>query len=123
MRPISLTLQAFGPFADRTGLDLRDLDSQHLFGIYGPTGGGKTSVLDAISFALFGVSSGGEREMTDLRSHHASSGDLTFVELVFSLGERCYFLRREPTQDIRAKRGDGLVTHTHAAWVGSRRRK
>ncbi len=117
MRPIHLAMQAFGPFAELTRLDLRDLEGHHLFGIFGPTGGGKTSVLDAICFALFGVSSGGEREMADLRSHHAPPEALTFVELVFALGKRRYFLRREPTQELPAKRGEGMVTHAHAAWL------
>ncbi len=70
MRPIRLALQAFGPFADRQVIDFRSSLDQRLFGFYGETGGGKTSILDGMCFALFGESSGLERKGEDLRSHH-----------------------------------------------------
>ena len=67
MRPIKLTLQAFGPFADTQTVDFREALESRLFGIYGPTGAGKTSILDGLCFALFGESSGQERQGDDLR--------------------------------------------------------
>ena len=117
MRPLRLEFQAFGPFATRNVVDLTALEGHPLFGIYGPTGGGKTTVLDALSFVLFGESSGGERTPADLRSHYAPPDVLTYAELVFQLGGRTYLARREPTQSVKARRGDGMTTHQHAAWL------
>ena len=62
MRPLRLTLSAFGPFAGDQTIDFRHALDARLFGIYGPTGAGKTSILDGICFALFGESSGEERK-------------------------------------------------------------
>ena len=72
MRPIKMRLKAFGPFPDTQTVDFRTALGARLFGIYGPTGAGKTSILDGICFALFGESSGQERHGDDLRSHHAT---------------------------------------------------
>ena len=107
MRPIKLTLQAFGPFAERQEIDFRNCLDQRLFGFYGETGGGKTSILDGLCFALFGESSGLERRGEDLRSHHVGSEVETVVEFVFELGDKRYFIRRLPEQTIKARRGSG----------------
>jgi exonuclease SbcC len=115
MRPIKLTLQAFGPFADTQTVDFREALETRLFGIYGPTGAGKTSILDGLCFALFGESSGQERQGEDLRSHHATVAVETEAHLIFEVGVKRYFLVRRPRQIVRGKRGDALVERQHWA--------
>lgn len=107
MKPIVLTMQAFGPFADKQLIDFRKLGEKSFFLIHGATGSGKTSILDGICFALFGDSSGGEREARQMRSHHADVDTLTEVSFDFSLGEKRYRVRRSPDQMRKSKRGDG----------------
>ena len=114
MRPIKLTLQAFGPFAGEVVLDFRPALDQRLFGIYGPTGSGKSSILDGLCFALFGQSSGEERLATQLRSDHAA-GDLpTSVSLIFEVGAKRYYIQRNPAQTVLG-RGDRPVDRVHTA--------
>lgn len=115
MRPIKMRLTAFGPFADAQTVDFRNALGSRLFGIYGPTGAGKTSILDGICFALFGESSGQERQGDDLRSHHATPEVETEVELVFEVGSKRYHVIRRPRQTVRGKRGDALVERQHTA--------
>ena len=114
MRPIKLTLQAFGPFAGKVVLDFRAALDQRLFGIYGPTGSGKTSILDGICFALFGQSSGEERQAPQLRSDHAADDVPTEVTLIFEVGAKRYYIRRSPAQSV-AGRGGHLTTRQHTA--------
>ncbi|QSX42055.1 AAA family ATPase [Shewanella cyperi] len=107
MRPLTLELCAFGPFADRQTIDFSVLGSNPLFLINGPTGAGKTSILDAICFALYGKTTGNEREASQMRCDTADDGLLTEVSFEFELGDRRYLVRRIPEQ-LRAKsRGDG----------------
>jgi len=115
MRPLRLTLTAFGPFAGDQVIDFRHALDARLFGIYGPTGAGKTSVLDGICFALFGESSGEERKGEDLRSHHAGPEIITEVRLVFEVGAKRYHIVRRPRQTVRAQRGGGLTERAHYA--------
>jgi exonuclease SbcC len=107
MKPLVVEMQAFGPFADRQVIDFRELGSKTFFLIHGPTGSGKTSILDGICFALFGDSSGGEREGRHLRSHHADSDTLTQVSFDFALGADRYRVRRVPEQMRKSQRGGG----------------
>src|ERR671914_72837 len=109
MRPIKLSLQAFGPYPGKVSVDFRAALDQRLFGIYGPTGAGKTSILDAICFAFFGASSGDERKANHLRSHFVGPDTETFVELIFEVGPKRYFVRRSPSQNLKAKRGGGTT--------------
>jgi exonuclease SbcC len=108
-------LQAFGPYACRTEVNFQAATRMPLFGIYGPTGSGKTSILDAICFALFAESSGGERLGVDLRSSYSDDNIETYVELLFMLGDNCYLIHRKPEQTIAKKRGDGTVKRRHEA--------
>ncbi|MDX1655453.1 MAG: SMC family ATPase, partial [Candidatus Competibacteraceae bacterium] len=115
MRPLKLSLQAFGPYAGRQVLDFRQLRDNRLFLIHGPTGGGKTTLLDAISFALYGESSGGDRAVENLRSDHAGAEHQTQVELDFRVGERRYRVRRTPKQQRPKLRGEGTLTEQPTA--------
>lgn len=115
MRPIKMRLTAFGPFPDTQAVDFRPALGARLFGIYGPTGAGKTSILDGICFALFGESSGQERQGDDLRSHHATPDIETEVSLIFEVGAKRYHVVRRPRQTVRGKRGDTLVERQHWA--------
>ena len=113
MRPITLTITAFGPFANTQVVDFTSLGERTMFLIEGPIGSGKTSILDAICFALFGVSSGDEREGPDLRSQHAEPGRLTEVIFEFELGAgrgaRRYRVKRAPAQSRPPQRGSGAL--------------
>lgn len=115
MRPVKMTLSAFGPFADTQTVDFRSALGSRLFGIYGPTGAGKTSILDGICFSLFGESSGQERQGDDLRSHHATPDVETEARLIFEVGVKRYHVVRRPRQTVRGKRGDALVERQHWA--------
>ena len=109
MKPLKLTLQAFGPFAGREEVDFTRLPAGALFLISGPTGAGKTSILDGITYALYGDTSGGERSAREMRSHHADDALQTEIEFDFALGERRYRVKRVPEQERAALRGSGLV--------------
>lgn len=110
MKPLKLTLQAFGPFAGAESIDFALLGSNPLFLINGPTGAGKSSILDAICFALYGQTTGAEREPAQMRCDHADADFLTEVTLDFSLGEKNYRIRRIPTQERPKSRGEGTTT-------------
>ena len=113
MRPHKLTLCAFGPYAAEQVIDFDQLGGRNLFLITGPTGAGKTTVFDAICFALYGRASSMERDGAALRSHFAVGDAETFVELEFSLGDKRSWVRRSPWQLRPKKRGSGLT----AFWV------
>ena len=109
MKPLLLTMQAFGPFAGREVVDFTLLPAGALYLISGPTGAGKTSILDGLCFALYGQSSGAERKGPELRSDHAKSGMPTEVALTFGLGTRRFRLARSPQQERPARRGTGTT--------------
>lgn len=117
MRPIRLTLNAFGPYAGKEVVDFTAALDAGIFGIYGDTGAGKTTIFDGIAFALFGQSSGAERVSDDMLSHYADPKEITFVELVFDLGEKRYVIRRIPKQERAANRGDGTTSQAHEAYL------
>ena len=110
MRPLRLTMSAFGPYAGKTELSLEQLGSRGLYLITGDTGAGKTTIFDAISFALFGEASGDSRAADMLRSQYADAETPTQVELVFAYAGKTYTVRRSPEYERPAKRGDKLVT-------------
>ena len=113
MRPLKLTMSAFGPYSDTVTLDMDSLGSEGLYLICGDTGAGKTTIFDAITFALYGEASGSNRNSSELRSKSASVDTKTFVELVFKIGKDTYTLRRSPEYERAAKRGGG-TTHQAA---------
>lgn len=108
MRPLVLKIQAFGPYCEEVILDFADLKGELLFLIHGATGAGKTMILDAIVYALFGTTSGGLRTGETLRSDFADSTLETVVEFTFALGNKKYRMERRPKQELKKKRGDGV---------------
>ena len=109
MRPIKLTMSAFGPYAGKSELELDKLGQNGLYLITGDTGAGKTTLFDAITFALYGETSGRNRNATMLRSKYADPETPTWVELVFSYNGKVYTVRRNPEYLRPAKRGEGLT--------------
>ncbi len=107
MKPILLEICAFGPYADKQILDFTILEERKFFLIYGPTGAGKTSVLDAMCYALYGATSGDVRSGEAMRSDYASSSVSTYVRFDFAIGEKRYRIERSPAQEVLKKRGVG----------------
>lgn len=107
MRPVRLTMQAFGPYAGRQVVDFRAAVASGLFGIYGPTGSGKSSIFSAMTFALFGEAARAEQDSPSLRSDHADPDLRTEVEFVFDIGDRRYVALRRPDQARPRLRGTG----------------
>lgn len=111
MRPLKLQMRAFGPFQGTETIDFSELGANRLFLIHGETGAGKTSILDAMVFALYGDTSGGEREGAQMRCESADPSLPTEVTFDFALGERRFRVHRRPKQELAAQRGPGgLVT-------------
>ncbi len=117
MKPLRLTMQAFGPYAQREVVDFTDAMKAGLFGIYGPMGAGKSSIFSAISFALFGEAARGDQDTGSLRSDHAAADLQTEVELVFEVGQKRYCIRRRPDQMRPAQRGGGETREAHSASI------
>ncbi|MGC9423428.1 AAA family ATPase [Vibrio sp.] len=115
MRPIQLTLQAFGPFATQQIIDFSQFGHAPLFLINGPTGAGKSSILDAICYALYGETTGSERSGDQMRCDYAPNSLLTEVQFIFELNQRRFMITRSPDQEVAKQRGEGTTKKNHAA--------
>ncbi|GGM23310.1 nuclease SbcCD subunit C [Paraliobacillus quinghaiensis] len=108
MRAISIMLSAFGPYKDEQVIDFRELGDESIFLVTGPTGAGKTTIFDAICFALYGKASGSERDHDTFRSHFAEQNDKTAVSFTFQLKDTTYLIYRQPRQLKPKERGEGF---------------
>ena len=115
MRPHKLTISAFGPYAGQTEIDFDKFGTQGLFLITGDTGAGKTTIFDAITYALFGEASGSSRDDSMFRSTYADPDVPTFVELRFEYGGKLYLVKRSPKQERPKARGTGYTTQNAEA--------
>lgn len=109
MRPVKLTISAFGPYAGKVELDMDKLGDRGLYLIAGDTGAGKTTLFDAITFALYDGASGENREPVMFRSKYAAPDTPTFVELVFIYAGKEYRVTRNPEYERPARRGTGTT--------------
>lgn len=110
MKPLKLTMQAFGPYAGMETIDFKELENRTMFVISGKTGSGKTTIFDGISYAIYGKASGEDRNGPDLRSQFADDELLTEVTLEFSLRQKTYRITRSPQQDRKKKSGEGTTS-------------
>lgn len=117
MRPLRLLLQAFGPYLEKTELDLTRFGENGLFLISGPTGGGKTSLLDAMSFALYCRATGGKRKFSGMRCMSAGMDEPTVVEFDFSLQGTAYRFRRSQYLHINRNTKKPEPRETHECFV------
>lgn len=117
MRPLKLCVSAFGPYAKQTVFDLEQFGNKGLYLITGDTGAGKTTVFDAITFALFGEASGRIRDTNMFRSKYADKETPTFVELEFEYDHEKYFIKRNPAYQRAKKSGDGFTLQIAEAQI------
>ena len=117
MKPISLTIEAFGPYRDSVTLDFSELQNHSMFLISGPTGAGKTSILDAMVYALYGEPSGEVRKTDAIRSDFAEPDRMTRVDFSFAIGDAQYRVERLPKQMVAKKRGTGMREQNASATV------
>ena len=117
MKPISLTIEAFGPYRDSVTLDFSQLENHSMFLISGPTGAGKTSILDAMVYALYGEPSGEVRKTDAIRSDFAEPDRLTRVDFSFAIGDAQYRVERLPKQMVAKKRGTGMREQNASATI------
>ena len=108
MRPLKLEMSAFGPYAGKTTIDFEKLGKRGLYLICGDTGAGKTTIFDAICYALFDSASGGVRDGNMMRSKYAEPGTPTEVSLTFEYAGKEYTVKRNPEYERPKLRGDGV---------------
>ena len=110
MRPNKLIMSAFGPYAGKVEVELDKLGQNGLYLITGDTGAGKTTIFDAITYALFGEASGDNRETSMFRSKYAEPETPTEVELYFTCNNKEYYIKRNPEYDRPKSRGEGFTS-------------
>ena len=115
MRPTKLIMSAFGPYAERTELNMDEFGTSGLYLITGDTGAGKTTIFDAIVYALYGEASGQSREPNMFRSKYASPNTPTQVELTFVYRDKTYTVCRNPEYDRLKSRGEGTTKQLASA--------
>jgi len=109
MRPLKLTMTAFGPYNGKEVIDFTQLMDRNLFLITGPTGAGKTTIFDGISYALYGETSGSDRPEKSVKCQSAPLSLLSEVELEFELRNQVYKIHRVPSQEKPKSRGQGTT--------------
>ncbi|MCT8138159.1 SMC family ATPase [Anaerobacillus sp. CMMVII] len=109
MKPLKLSMQAFGPYATKQEVDFSKLGAKTMFVVSGPTGSGKTTIFDGISFAIYGKASGDDRSGVDLRSQFTQDDTVTEVSLTFELRGKRYLIIRSPQQEKKKSRGEGTT--------------
>ena len=109
MRPLKIAMSAFGPYADKAEIDLDKLGKNGIYLITGDTGAGKTTIFDAITFALFGETSGGYKSPGMMRSKYAKLEIPTEVELTFEYQDKEYFIKRNPEYERPKSKGEGTT--------------
>ena len=115
MRPIILTMSAFGPYAEEITLNFEELGENGLYLICGDTGAGKTTIFDAITYALYGEASGDNRKSEMFRSKYAKNSTQTFVYLKFKCKGQEYEVRRTPRYERPKERGEGTTKQAESA--------
>lgn len=110
MRPLKLTMQAFGPYSRTEVIDFSELGNRTMFVISGKTGAGKTTIFDGISYAIYGKASGEDRNGPELRSQFADNDTQTEVALEFQLRGKTYEIIRSPQQEKKKARGEGVTS-------------
>lgn len=115
MRPINLTMSAFGPYAGVQMLDMAQLGAEGLYLVTGDTGAGKTTIFDAICYALYDEPSGASRDARMMRSTYADVDTDTYVELTFDHMGKTYRVKRNPSYERRKKKGEGTTLQDAAA--------
>lgn len=117
MKPINIKISAFGPYKDEVFIDFTKFYDSGIFLITGDTGSGKTTIFDAICFALFGSASGSNREKNSFRSDFAKDEVKTYVELEFSHKDVIYKINRSPSYMRKKVRGEGYTQVTGDASI------
>ncbi len=116
MKPVKLIISAFGPYAEEMPvIDFEPFEKKGLFLICGDTGAGKTTIFDAICFALYGETSGSFRDTKNLRSEYASLSAESFVDFSFTHQGKEYRINRKPSYDRPKQRGEGMITEKERA--------
>lgn len=119
MKPLKLSMSAFGPYAGTQVIDFTELGARSFFLIHGPTGSGKTTILDAMCYSLYGDTSGAERDGKQMRSDHADLFLATEITFDFAVGAETFRITRNPEQERPKKRGEGTtVMHSDATLWG-----
>lgn len=116
MKPVKLILSGFGPYADKTPeIDFTQYEEKGLFLIAGDTGAGKTTIFDAICFALYGETSGTYRDTRNLRSEYAKPDVVSYVDFYFTHQGKQYHVYRQPAYERKKQRGEGMIQVTEKA--------